>query len=200
MGAYIKSPYDTEICDMLTARFSDTVIPPTHPAHVPSHAGETFIGQLRRHRGSERLFNGSHALERVSHRLAYSVNAGPVPATSSARLRWHWLLNAASTQLSAATKAAICDVLEQVLRPGSTVDLVTFNAQVKATASNSFELDPGNSRTPQIVVQGGKNVCLMMLNCPKDQPLPNPGAGQQPDPPPSPGPGQEHAINNVPVP
>src|SRR5216684_1653712 len=148
MGGYIKSTDDDAICAMLTERFSDAAISNTHPAHVPGHA-ESFIGQLRRHRGSERLFDGLHALERVSHRLAFSLGGGPVPVTLPPRRRWHWLLNAISTQLSGPTKAAICAVLEQVLQPGSTVDIVTFDAQVAATASGSFELHPGNSHTPQ---------------------------------------------------
>jgi hypothetical protein len=198
VGAYIKSQDDKDICTMLTTRFSDVIIPPTDPAHVPGHPRDTFIGQLRRHRGSERLFDGRHALGRVSHRLAYSLGGGPVPGTLPPRRRWHWLLNTLSAQLPPATSAAICDVLEQVLQPGSTVDLVTFDAQVQATVSGSFELHPGNSHIPQVVVQGGKNVCLMMLDCPQDQQLPNPSAIQQPDPPPSPG--HETPINNVHVP
>lgn len=198
MGAYIKSQDDKDICTMLSTRFSDAIIPPAHPAHVAAHPRETFVGQLRRHRGGERLFDGRHALERVSHRLAHSLGGGPVPATKSPRRRWHWLLNTLSVQLPPATNAAICDVLEQVLQPGSTVDLITFDAQVRATASGSFELHPGNSHTPQIVQQGGKNVCLMTLDCPQDQQLPNPSPTQQPDPPPSAGP--ETPINNAHVP
>jgi hypothetical protein len=209
VGSYIKSPDDIDICTMLTTRFSDAVIPLAHPAHDPAHPRETFIGQLRRHRASERLFDGNHALERVSHRLAHSLGAtpsvpgnyqghGPVPTTLAPRLRWHWLLNTASVQLPALTSAAICDVLDQVLQRGSTVDLVTFDAQVRATASGLFELHPANSHMPQVVVQGGKNVCLMVLDCPQDQQLPNPAKNQQPDPPPSSG--HETPINNVPVP
>jgi hypothetical protein len=198
VGAYIKSTDDQAICNMLTMRFSDATIPSGHSAHVPGHPGETFIGQLRRHRASERLFDGGHPLERVSHRLAHSLGGGPVPATLSPRHRWHWLLNRASAQFPAATRDAICAVLDQVLQRGSTLDLVTFDAQVHATSSGSFELHPGNSHTPQVVMQGGKSVCLMTLDCPHDQQLRNPSAGQQPDPPPSPG--GETPINNVHVP
>ena len=129
MGAYIKSSDDQAIGDMLTRRFSDAAIPTGHPAHVPGHAGETFIGQLRRHRATERLFYAGHQLERASHRLAHSLGGGPVPATLSARRRWHWLLNAVRAQLPAATRDAIRAVLDQVLQPVSTVDLVTFDAQ-----------------------------------------------------------------------
>jgi hypothetical protein len=197
VGSYIKSTDDDAICAMLTERFSDAAIPNNHPAHVPSHS-ETFIGQLRRHRGSERVFDGAHPLERVCHRLAFSLGGGPVPNTLPPRRRWNWLLNAGSAQLPAATNAAICAVLDQVLRHGSTVDLVTFDAQVVATQSGLFELHPGNSHTPQVVVQNNKNVCLMVLDCPQDQQLPNATPAQQPDPPPSPG--HETPINNVPVP
>lgn len=121
-----------------------------------------------------------------------------MPANLPARRRWHWLLNTNSKQLLPATRAAICAVLNQVLARGSMIDLVTFDAQVVATASKSFELHPGNSPNPQVVIQNGKRVCLMMLDCPQDQQLPNPTPKQQPDPPPSQG--NEAPINNVYVP
>ena len=76
--------------------------------------------------------------------------------------------------------------------------LVTFDAQPVANIALGFELHPANSHAPQIVVQNGKNVCLMVLDCKIDQQLPNPTVQQQPDPPLSPG--HETPINNVHVP
>jgi hypothetical protein len=198
VGSYIKSSDDGDICSMLTFRFSNTTINSHHPAHVPGH-NETFIGQLRRHRVAERLFDGTHALERVSHRLAYSVGRGPTPTTMGPRKRWHWLLNAASGQLIPATRNSICTILDQVLQPISTVDYVTFDAQVAHTASGHFEVHPNNPTVPQTVLIGGLTVCLMVLDCPLDQQLPNPTPAQQPDPP-LPDPRGETPINNIHVP
>jgi hypothetical protein len=203
MGGYIKSIDDESICTMLAQRFSDVWIPAGHHAHVPGH-NETFIGQLRRHRTSEQLFDGTHALERVSHRLAYSlgggpVNGGPVPTTLPPRRRWHWLLNAGSGQLILPTRKSICTVLDLVLQPTSKVDYVVFDAQVGPTTSGAFELHPGNPLVPQTVLIGSMTVCMMVLDCPIDQQLPNPTPAQQPDPPTA-DPRGETPINNVPVP
>lgn len=198
MGSYIKSSDDGDICSMLTLRFSNADINPGHAAHVPGH-NENFIGQLRRHRqAGERLFDGAHALERVSHRLAHSCGRGHIPTTLSPRRRWHWLLNNGSGQLTAATSQSICAILDQVLQSTSTIDYVVFDAQVAHTTSGHFEVHPGNPSVPQTVLLGGKNVCMIILDCPADQQLPNPSAAQQPDPPP-PGP-HEHPINNIPIP
>src|SRR6516225_11565463 len=103
---------------MLTQRFSNVSIPASHPAHVGGH-NETFIGQLRRHATAERLFDNLHPLDRVSHRLAHSLGGGPVPTAGGPRARWHWLLNVASGNLHAATRASICSVLDQVLQSTS---------------------------------------------------------------------------------
>ena len=198
MGSYIKSTDDGDICSMLTLRFSNAAINPGHPAHVPGH-NESFLGQLRRHRTAEQLFDGSHALERVSHRLAHSTGLGHVPKTLSPRRRWHWLLNTGSGQLITATCTSICTILDQVLQPTSKVDYVLFDAQVAPTVSGSFEVHPGNPLVPPTVLLGGMKVCMMVLDCPLDQQLPNPTPAQQPEPPP-PDPKGEHPINNIPVP
>jgi hypothetical protein len=78
------------------------------------------------------------------------------------------------------------------------VDLVAFDAQPVANITLGFELHPANSHVPQVVVQNGKNVCLIVLDCKVDQQLPNPTVNQQPDPPPA-GHG-ESPINNVHIP
>ena len=198
VGGYIKSTDDGDICSMLTLRFSNAGINPGHPAHVPGH-NETFIDQLRRHRAAEQLFDGTHAHERVSHRLAHSCLGRDVPHTLPPRRRWHWLLNAGSGQLIAATRSSICTILDQVLQSTSKIDYVVFDAQVAPTVSGSFEVHPGNPLVPPTVLVGSMTVCMMVLDCPLDQQLPNPTVRQQPDPPP-PDPRGEQPINNIPVP
>jgi hypothetical protein len=198
MGAFIPTSYDNEICTMLNTRFSDTVITSSDPAFVAGYASDTFIGQLRRHRNKgERLFDGNHNLARVSHRLAYSVLNHDSPNTTKPRHRWFFLLPKGLNQLPAATETAICAVLDAVLAD-TTIDSAVFSTTPKGNITLGFELDPQNSHVPQTVNQGGKNVCLVTLDCKKDQQLPDPAKGQVTDPPTADA--NELPINNVHVP
>jgi hypothetical protein len=198
MGAFIPSSYDNEICNMLNTRFSDAVIQANDPAFVAGYTNETYIDQLRRHRNNgERLFDRNHNLARVSHRLAYSVLNHDSPNTRKPRQRWFFLLQKGLNQLPTQTENAICAVLDAVLAD-TTIDCAVFSTTPKGNITLSFELDPNNSHVPQTVNQGGKTVCLVTLDCKKDQQLPDPAPGQVADPPiPD---GNEQPINNVPIP
>lgn len=189
MGAYIPSAYDDEIRASLTLRFSNINIPPGHPAHVPGH-NETFMGQMKRHHGAENMFDRHRPkpLDRVAHRLHWSLGGGGVPANGSARLRWYWLLNAASGIMPAATADKIRDAINTALAYGSGIDSIQFYVTYNTAIPLRYDLD---------VVDSGSVRSLTLVSN-QDVQLPNPPGGAQPDPPaPSP---PETPINNVLVP
>jgi len=80
MGGYIPSYWDNQIRAALNGRFSDTTIPAGDPAYVHGHT-ESFMGQMMRHHGGENMFDKHHPqpLERVAHRLHFSLGLGPAP-------------------------------------------------------------------------------------------------------------------------
>jgi hypothetical protein len=169
MGAFIPSVSDNEICDALNKRFSADRIP-NRPI--------TYIQQLKNH--AEKLFDSNHHLHRVAHRLSVSVTGGAsVPAVKKHRLRWFHLLH---RLLPPETDAAIRQVLIAVLDPANNIDKAVFSTR-PAPIGLAFELYPQNSGQPYVQTLGGQNVCLLILECKVDQPLPDPQPGTENDPP-----------------
>jgi hypothetical protein len=175
MGGYINSQADNEICEVLNKRFSDEVNP-------NDAQGRTYIAELRDHfQNRENLFDGSHHLHRVFHRLAISVTGGArVPKHNQSRFRWLHFLR--SNLCPADTKTAIKSVLSSILGPTSTVEYVTFLTRHVPTASGTFELYPKNSGAVQTNTDANKKTyCTVALECNVDVPLPD--SPDETDPP-----------------
>ncbi len=198
MGGFINSQADAEICEVLNKRFSNEV-----NAH-----GQTYLDELRTFFVTEKLFNPSHKLNRVFHRLATSVTGGTsVPKNNHSRLRWFHLLK---NNLPNAVEKAIRDQLTALLSPSAGnppggVDYVIFSTVHQATQSgDQFELWDGvldgvpashfNSSTPTPLSDAnGNTYCALILECKADQALPD--APGEADPPPSDG-----AVEKGPIP
>ncbi len=92
MGGYINSQADAEICEVLNKRFSNDL----------NANGDSYLKELRTFfNGKEKLFNNSHKLNRVFHRLAISVTGGTsVPKHDHSRWRWFHLLKKTYLMLS----------------------------------------------------------------------------------------------------
>jgi hypothetical protein len=144
---------------------------------------------MRRHHAVENMFDRASpkALERVAHRLAHSLGR-PVPTDRSARRRWHWLLNAASTIMPPVTADNIRDALSTALTPRSGINSIQFNLRYDSQNPLRYDL--------QVVDAGSVRTLTLISN--KDVVLPDPAPALQPLNP-HPGPG-EHAINNALVP
>jgi hypothetical protein len=192
MGSYIPSYWDSQIRAALNGRFSDTTIPVSDPAHDPAHPGESFMGQKRRHHGHENMFDirpgHRQSLERVAHRLAYSLGLGPVPTNDDARRRWYWLLNPASGILPSTTADKILNALAGAMAPGSGFTSIQFDLTYNTAQVLRYDLN---------VVDTG-NVRKLTLISNQDAILPTPTSVQQPLNPPARG--GETAINNVVIP
>jgi len=175
MGGFINSQADAEICEVLNKRFSDDV----------NASGQTYLDELRQFfQSKENLFNNSHKLNRVFHRLAIGVTGGAsVPKTKKSRLRWFHLLKG---NLPAAVDQAIRGQLTAILslgNPASGVKYVTFSTvHQPTTTGDQFELFDKNSPTPKVLPDAnGKSYCAIILQCNIDTGSPD-AAGEN-DPP-----------------
>jgi hypothetical protein len=188
MGGYIPSYWDNQIRAALNGRFSDTAIPAGDPAHDGHN--ESFMGQMRRHHGSENMFN-KHApqpLERVAHRLTYGLGLGPAPTNDAARRRWYWLLNSASGIMPAVTADKIRDALSGALAARSGITSIQFDLTYNTSQALRYDLN--------WVDTGSVRKLTLISN--QDTMLPDPTPLQQPlNPPPF---GGETRINNVNIP
>jgi hypothetical protein len=173
MGSFINSQSDNEICEVLNKRFSDDIVP---------NDGRTYIAELRDFCSIENLFDGNHNLHRVFYRLAHSITGGPsVPKHNQSRFRWYHFLG--SNLCPPNTKAAINTVLSNVLAQNSNIEYATFLTRHVATASQTFELYPGNTGAVQTYTDAnGKKYCKVVLDCHDDKKLPD--SNNEPDPPP----------------
>jgi hypothetical protein len=176
MGGLIPTPNDQEICARLNKRFSD--LPDPHAN--PQNPEKTMIGSVRFLDSQEGglLFGRNLNLARLAHRL------GGVPSDQASRLRWFFLLR---RSLPRPTKVAISKVLEKVMGAPS-IKQVFFDVVHDGSVAAEFELDPGNSTTPQIQnLPSAKDptrkvkTCVILLRCHFDEPLPDPR--NEPDPP-----------------
>jgi hypothetical protein len=176
MGGFIPTPNDTDICTALNTRFSDALDPNADTANPE----KTMIGSVRFQDGKEGglLFGRKLNLARLAHRL------GAVPTDAQSKLRWFFLLR---RMLPHATKVAISNVLETVMGDSS-IKQVHFDVVHDGSITTEFELDPQNSKVPQIqnlpsTADPTKKVktCVMLLRCFYDEALPD--APNEPDPP-----------------
>lgn len=177
MGGFINSQADAEICEVLNRRFSDET----------NAQGQTYLSELRDFfQNKENLFDNSHSLNRVFHRLAVSVTGGPsVPRAKQSRLRWFHLLKG---QLPKAVDQAIRGQLTAVLSPANAanaagaVAYVTFSTvHQPTTTGDQFELFDGNSSTvTPLTDANGKSYWAVVLQCNVDQPLPDAPTEQDP--------------------
>jgi hypothetical protein len=176
MGGFIPTPNDADICAALNKRFSDAPDPNADAANPE----KTMIGSVRFQDGKEGglLFGRKLNLARLAHRL------GGVPNNPQSRLRWFFLLR---RMLPHATKVAINSVLEAVMGDPS-IKQVHFDVVHDGSITTEFELDPQNSKVPQIqnlpsTANPAKKVktCVMLLRCFYDEAIPD--APNEPDPP-----------------
>jgi len=189
MGGYIPSYWDNQIRAALNGRFSDTTIPAGDPAYVHGHT-ESFMGQMMRHHGGENMFDKHHPqpLERVAHRLHFSLGLGPAPTNNDARRRWYWLLNAASGILPTATANNIRDALAGAMAAASGFTSIQFDLTYNTAQVLRYDLN--------VVDTGSIRKLTLISN--QDVMLPNPTSVQQPlNPTPA---GGETAINNANIP
>jgi hypothetical protein len=176
MGSFIPTPNDSVICAALNNRFSDAPDPNADAANPV----KTMIGSVRFQDGKEGglLFSRKLNLARLAHRL------GGVPNDPQSRRRWFFLLR---RMLPHATKVAISAVLETVMGDSS-IKQVYFDLVHDGSITTEFELDPRNSKVPQIqnlpsTANPATNVktCVILLRCFYDEALPE--APNEPDPP-----------------
>jgi hypothetical protein len=189
MGSFINSQSDNEICEALNKRFSDDV----------NSQGQTYLDELRQFfQTKEKLFNNSHKLHRVFHRLAISVTGGAsVPKTKHSRLRWFHLLKG---NLPKAVDQAIRGQLTAILSPASPdnpaggIDYATFSTVHQPTSTgDQFELfDQNDPTVTPLTDANGKSYWAVILQCNVDKALDD--APGEDDPPASDGNVEKGAI------
>jgi hypothetical protein len=147
--------------------------------------------QMIRHHGYEHMFDRHHPkpLERVAHRLAFSLGLGPAPTNDDARRRWYWLLNAGSPFFAGTTTADdIRDAIAGALAAGSGFTSIQFDLTYDTKQAPRYRLNVHDTGT----------VRKLTLISNQDTALPTPTSLQQPLDPPSAG--GETPINNVHIP